>query len=137
VGQKSSLSPGGKKNSSGNLGTSSTGYGSCPHITQTLLKQEAEIKVSCTKLAEMKKTYWRMKSRALWLQDGDKNTAFFHKHTQSRINYNSIEEIHWQEQVYNDAHSIKEAAHNYFKTFILSRDGSLGPSCLPDFRGAF
>jgi len=56
-----------------------------------------------------------MKSRALWLQDGDKNTTFFHKKTQARINYNSISEIQWQDQVYKDSQIIKEAAHSYFK----------------------
>jgi hypothetical protein len=84
-------------------------------ITQTLLKQEAENQSKLHKTCREEEIYWRMKSRALWLQDGDKNTAFFHKHTQSRINYNSIEEIHWQDQVYNDAHSIKQAAHSHFK----------------------
>jgi ribonuclease HI/exonuclease III len=84
-------------------------------ITQSLLKQEAENQSNLHKTCRVEEVYWRMKSRALWLQDGDKNTAFFHKHAQSRANYNSIEEIHWQEQVFNDAHSIKEVAHNYFK----------------------
>jgi exonuclease III len=101
-------------------------------ITQTLLKQEADIQSKLHKSCREEEIYWRMKSRALWLQDGDKNTAFFHKHTQSRINYNSIEEIHWQGQVYRDAHSIKEAAHNHFKNlYSATATEDLDPLAYP------
>jgi hypothetical protein len=91
-------------------------------ITQTLLKQEADIQSKLYKSCREEEIYWRMKSRALWLQDGDKNTTYFHKHTQSRINYNSIEEIHWQGKVYKDAHNIKEAAHNHFKNLYSATE---------------
>jgi hypothetical protein len=36
---------------------------------------------------------WRLKSRALWLQAGDKNTSFFHKQAKSRQHRNTVEEI--------------------------------------------
>jgi exonuclease III len=85
------------------------------HVTQELLNRESEIQSKYHKSCREEETYWRMKSRALWLQDGDKNTTFFHKQTQARINYNSISEIQWQDQVYKDSQSIKEAAHSYFK----------------------
>jgi ribonuclease HI/exonuclease III len=101
-------------------------------ITQTLLQQEADIQSKLHKTCREEEIYWRMKSRALWLQDGDKNTGFFHKHTQSRINYNSIEEIHMQEQVYRDAHSIKEAAHIHFKNlYSATMTDDLNPLAYP------
>jgi hypothetical protein len=36
---------------------------------------------------------WRLKSRALWLQAGDKNTYFFHKQAKARQHRNIVEEI--------------------------------------------
>jgi hypothetical protein len=91
-------------------------------ITQATLRQEAENQSKFHKSCRAEETYWRMKSRALWLKDGDKNTAFFHKHTQSRINYNSIDEIHSQDQVHRDAHNIKEAAHHHFKNLYSASE---------------
>jgi hypothetical protein len=84
-------------------------------VTQELLNQESEMQRKYHKICREEETYWRIKSRALWLQEGDRNTSFFHKQTQARNNYNHISEIHWQEQIYTDPEDIKEAAHSYFK----------------------
>jgi ribonuclease HI/exonuclease III len=84
-------------------------------ITQDLLLQETELQKQYHKACRDEETHWRMKSRALWLQEGDRNTSFFHKQTQARNNYNSINEIHWQDQLWTDPEDIKEVAHSYFK----------------------
>jgi len=36
---------------------------------------------------------WRLKSRAIWLKEGDRNTRFFHKYTNARREKNSIRSI--------------------------------------------
>jgi hypothetical protein len=36
---------------------------------------------------------WRLRSRALWMQKGDKNTSFFHKYATQRRIQNSIWDI--------------------------------------------
>jgi hypothetical protein len=36
---------------------------------------------------------WRLKSRALWLQVGDKNNSFFHKQAKARQYKSTVEEI--------------------------------------------
>jgi exonuclease III len=91
-------------------------------VTQELLNQESEIQRKYHKICREEETYWRIKSRALWLQEGDKNTSFFHKQAQARTNYNFISEIHWQDQVYTDSEGIKEAAHSYFKNLYSAPD---------------
>ncbi|KAF8080175.1 hypothetical protein N665_0969s0004 [Sinapis alba] len=44
----------------------------------------------------LEEEYWRMKSRVLWLQAGDRNTKYFHAKTRQRRKYNII--IHIQDE---------------------------------------
>jgi hypothetical protein len=69
--------------------------------------------------------YWRQKSRSLWLKAGDKNTNFFHKQAEARKQFNSVKEIHSQNQIVNDFESIKQAAHLHFKG-IYTEDSTSG-----------
>jgi len=91
-------------------------------ITQDLLHQETELQRKYHKACRDEETHWRMKSRALWLQEGDRNTSYFHKQTQARNNYNYINEILWQDKLWTDPEDIKEVAHSYFKELYAAPD---------------
>ncbi|XP_024178126.1 uncharacterized protein LOC112184065 [Rosa chinensis] len=41
-------------------------------------------------LLSLNETYWRQRSRVLWLKDGDRNTIFFHRRASNRKSRNSI-----------------------------------------------
>ncbi|XP_062014512.1 uncharacterized protein LOC133731059 [Rosa rugosa] len=41
-------------------------------------------------LLSLDETYWRQRSRVLWLKDGDRNTAFFHRRASNRKSRNCI-----------------------------------------------
>jgi len=45
------------------------------------------------KLLKHEELFWRLKSRSLWLKEGDKNTNFFHNFANSRREKNSIWKI--------------------------------------------
>lgn len=38
-------------------------------------------------------TYWRQRSRVLWLKDGDRNSAFFHRRASNRKSRNKVKEL--------------------------------------------
>ena len=58
-----------------------------------LLQQEKSIYQSYLKSLNAEEPMWRLKSRSLWLKDGDKNTSFFHKQARARQWRNRVEEI--------------------------------------------
>ena len=41
----------------------------------------------------LEETSWRQKSREIWLKEGDRNTGFFHRMTNSHKKNNTIERI--------------------------------------------
>lgn len=46
-----------------------------------------------TKLLKQEEMFWRLKSRALWLREGDRNTKFFYNFANARREKNSIWKI--------------------------------------------
>lgn len=51
------------------------------------------------KILSIEEATWQLKSRAIWLQEGDKNTKFFHIFTNKRREANSIWEIKNEEGI--------------------------------------
>ena len=84
-------------------------------ITPELINVEANLQKALYNVLRREEQYWRIKARCLWLKDGDKNTSFFHKHAEARKNYNSIREIHFQDQTLNKVEEIKNSAHSFYK----------------------
>ncbi|KAM1431725.1 hypothetical protein ACFXTO_014338 [Malus domestica] len=72
-------------------------------------------------------SYWRVKSRAQWLKEGDKNSKFFHAQTLKRRRFNQIKGLEdvngvWQE----DEAAISSIATSYFmELFKSSRPGQI------------
>jgi hypothetical protein len=48
---------------------------------------------SLQKVLKSEEEQWRLKSISLWLQDGDRNTKFFHRQAKARIWRNKVSEI--------------------------------------------
>ena len=66
-------------------------------ITPELLNEEIDLQKALHSALRREEQYWRNKARCLWLQEGDKNTSFFHKQAEARKNQNNISEIHFQD----------------------------------------
>eukprot|EP00253_Pinus_taeda_P026540 PITA_26540 len=62
---------------------------------------------------------WRLKSRQLWLREGDKNTSYFHKQATVRKARNTVSSIKDSEgNSYTSQDTIKKAATNHFKNLL-------------------
>jgi len=65
----------------------------------------------------------RLKSRALWLKAGDKNTTFFHKRAKARQHRNTIDEIKkGTGEIITSFEEIKIDASSHFKV-LYTQDG--------------
>ena len=67
---------------------------------------------------------WRLKCRAIWLKEGDKNTKYFHSFANGLKNTNSIWEIRFAGQSYISTDSIQDDAIKHFKGLLGAREGS-------------
>ena len=90
-------------------------------ISKDKLILEEELQANLHKACIREEEYWRLKSRSLWLKYGDRNTSFFHKHTQARRSFNFIVEITLGDQTFSDPTNIKHVAHQNFK-YLYTED---------------
>ena len=61
-----------------------------------------QIKGDIEQLASLEEIFWRQKSRALYAQEGNNNTRFFHRLANPRRNANQIKRIEVDSVLYED-----------------------------------
>ena len=62
-------------------------------ISNSDLAKEQEAQVKTYQSYRQEEEYWRLKSRSLWLKDGDRNTSVFHRQYRARLSRNHISEL--------------------------------------------
>ncbi|CAL2260060.1 unnamed protein product [Prunus armeniaca] len=73
-------------------------------------------------LLEQEALFWQQKSRVKWLQEGDRNTKFFHLTTIIRRRRNKIERLKDENGVWvEESQAIKSVAMKYFSDLFNSR----------------
>ncbi|CAN0884881.1 hypothetical protein LINGRAHAP2_LOCUS14966, partial [Linum grandiflorum] len=60
-----------------------------PHV----LRQRRQLDSELTTLEEDEEAYWSQRARTDWAQEGDKNTAFFHRKATARRRRNTISKL--------------------------------------------
>lgn len=88
-----------------------------------LINVEAELIQEYEQLLNQENLFWRQKSRDKWIQEGDRNTKFFHLTTLVRRRRNKIEGLfdsngNW----FSDAQSMKNIAVDFFANLFSAQD---------------
>ena len=84
---------------------------------QMEIKLQLELHVACRQEYE----WWRKNSRCKWLNDGDKNTSFFHKQAEARIFFNCVLEIQAHDRLINKFEDIKSEVTRHFSDLFTAQ----------------
>ncbi|XP_074292350.1 uncharacterized protein LOC141619219 [Silene latifolia] len=72
-------------------------------------------------LRKKEEQYWRQRSRALWLKEGDRNTSFFHSRAGDRRRKNFIASLVGDDgTVHAGDEAVSRVANNYFEELFTS-----------------
>ena len=69
----------------------------------------------------LEENYWKIKSRNPWLQEGDKNTKFFHKQAKIRKHFKTVSKIDHLGNQLSAFDEIKKAAHDHFQEIYIEK----------------
>ncbi|XP_074308855.1 uncharacterized protein LOC141643553 [Silene latifolia] len=101
--------------------------------TESNVKERREIKTRIAKLIKQEELFWRQRSRVIWLKEGDRNTAYFHRKARQRKQKNHIKFIiNDQGRKVETQEGIKKVAVDYFTQLFASSEPVLMED---DFRG--
>ncbi|XP_057416032.1 uncharacterized protein LOC130710699 [Lotus japonicus] len=97
--------------------------------TSECLKKKKEVLKEFDDLLKDEEVYWRQRSRALWLKEGDKNTKFFHKKASQRRKHNCIKKMKNEQGdwVFGEK-AVAQVIQNHFQQ-VFSSDNPLN---IPD-----
>ena len=78
---------------------------------------QSDLHAACRQESE----WWRQKSRCKWLNDGDRNTSFFHKQAKARKFFNCVLEIQAHDRLINNFEDIKFEATKHFSELFTAQ----------------
>ena len=83
---------------------------------RTQVKGEIEV------LASLEETFWRQKSRALFMKEGDNNTRFFHRLANSHRRANLISRVAVEGVLYEDELAIRSQVVQFYQDLYIETD---------------
>ena len=70
----------------------------------------------------MEETFWRQKSREIWLKEGDKNTRFFHKTANVRARRNFLSKVKINGVTLIDEEDMKSGVCRAYQTLLSENE---------------
>ena len=78
-------------------------------------KNRSSVVSQLNKVMEIEESIWRQRSRVNWLQEGDRNTKFFHGYAKGRGNRNRVSGVHNNNGIWCEAdNEIQTAFQDHF-----------------------
>ena len=81
-----------------------------------------QVKGDIVAIATLEKTFWRQKSRALYVKEGDNNTQFFHRLANSYRKANHIRSIEVDGVFYKDGSSVQAQVVQFYQNLYTETD---------------
>ncbi|XP_062030355.1 uncharacterized protein LOC133746177 [Rosa rugosa] len=84
-------------------------------------EEQRRLHVKQSQLLSQEEKYWRQRSRAIWLKDGDRNSAYFHRKASNRKSRNTIRGLMNNDGVWTtDPQEIKQLLLNFYNMTFTS-----------------
>lgn len=84
-----------------------------------------DLSLALSKAYKAEELFWRQRSRVLWLQGGDRNSAYFHAVTKGRRSFNRLTTIENEEGVpYHEEAEIGMVFASYYEKLFTSNGAS-------------
>ncbi|XP_074282749.1 uncharacterized protein LOC141607292 [Silene latifolia] len=101
--------------------------------TESNVKERRKIKKKIARLINQEEQFWQQRSRVLWLKDGERNMAYFHRMVRQRKQKNYIKLItDDQGRKFETQEGIKRVAVDYFAKLFETSNPVLA---VDEFRG--
>jgi hypothetical protein len=96
-----------------------------------------KLKMHCLGLTSLERTIARLRSRVLFLQEGDANTTFFHQHARFRKKKNFIAKLQVEDRIYVTQEEKQEVVDDSYEHLLSSGDPRNFSFNLADFHPSF
>lgn len=90
-------------------------------IDQNTYKLQKELNAHLQEILAREELFWKQKSRETWLQEGDRNTKYFHASVKMRRAHNQIHQIkNGDGDIIVDAYKIQQEAVSFLSTLFTN-----------------
>ncbi|XP_074274052.1 uncharacterized protein LOC141597484 [Silene latifolia] len=104
--------------------------------SETNVQRRRQLVAQISNLRRQEEQYWRQRSRALWLKDGDRNTKFFHTRAGERKRKNFIAKLIDDDGVERvGTEEVTKVALDYFEGLFTSSNPSNFEDVVAGIRG--